>query len=185
MSHLICLMLTVTAGKVGIRHQMMTPHDVPVAGPAAVSSAGLTGATQPVSAAAAALNEPGSHADEDADAEDAQGADGGEGEDMEGDEGGTPYWLADPPDGFGRQLSQFGRLFSALDGWVTDATLRHLRARPGRPAGQAEVVPPAEFAQVGRVDYVMYQVCHLLTACAFAQVGSSGTYHMLFRLHQQ
>ncbi|BDA48341.1 probable RNA polymerase II subunit B1 CTD phosphatase RPAP at C-terminar half [Coccomyxa sp. Obi] len=120
------------------------------AGSIAASSTGSSGTTQPGSAAAAALGEPGSYAEESADAEDldAGGADdGGEGEDLEGDEGGTPYWLADPPDGFGRQLSQFGRLFSALDGWVTDATLRHLRARPGRPAGQVEDVPAPEFAQ--------------------------------------
>lgn len=86
----------------------------------------------------------------------AQGADGGGGEDLRGDEGGTPYWLADPPEGFGRQLSQFGRLFSALDSWVTDATLRHLRATGALPAGQAEDVPPPEFAQVGPVDHVMF-----------------------------
>lgn len=97
---------------------------------------------------------------------DANGADGGEKEDLEGDEGGTPYWLADPPEGFGRQLSQFGRVFSALDAWVTDATLRHLRATGVHPAGQAEDVPPPEFAQVGWVDHV--------TCCAYALVTKYG-----------
>ncbi|CAL8463766.1 g3300 [Coccomyxa elongata] len=128
------------------RHHLGIPAAVE---PTAASSASFRGATQPVSAAAAASGEPGSHVEEPADAEDvdANVADGGEGEDLEGDEGGTPYWLADPPEGFGRQLSQFGRLFSALDAWVTDATLRHLRATGVQPAGQAEDVPPLEFAQ--------------------------------------
>jgi hypothetical protein len=42
------------------------------------------------------------------------------------DEASTSYWLSDPPEGFGRQLSHFGRTYSALDGWVTHESLQHI-----------------------------------------------------------
>ena len=36
-------------------------------------------------------------------------------------------WMEDPPEGFGRQLSRFGILFTLLDGMVTESTLQCLR----------------------------------------------------------
>ncbi|EIE27813.1 hypothetical protein COCSUDRAFT_55793 [Coccomyxa subellipsoidea C-169] len=51
------------------------------------------------------------------------------------------------PEAEGDFLSQFGRLFTTLDGWVTDATLRFVRCPPGRSPGQPEDTPPPEFAQ--------------------------------------
>lgn len=95
------------------------------------------GSAEPADAAM----QPGSDAKE----QDDNGVGGDEVEDEEGD---AACWLEDPPEGFGRQLSQFGRLFSALDGWTTDATLRHVRRPPASSSGQPDDVPPPEFPQV-------------------------------------
>ena len=75
----------------------------------------------------------------------------------EEEEDDVSYWLSNPPEGFGSQLSQFGRLFTTLDGWVTDATLRFVRRPPGR-AGQPEDTPPPEFAQVRQNVYRVFSV---------------------------
>ena len=81
--------------------------------------------------------------------------------DAEEEEDDVSYWLSNPPEGFGSQLSQFGRLFTTLDGWVTDATLRFVRRPPGGRAGQPEDIPPPEFAQVGQ------NVCRIFSVSIF------------------
>jgi hypothetical protein len=57
--------------------------------------------------------------------------------DAEEEEDDVSYWPSNPPEGFGSQLSQFDRLFTTPDGWVTDATLRCVRHPPGGCARQS------------------------------------------------
>jgi hypothetical protein len=57
------------------------------------------------------------------------------------------FWLSDPPEGFGHQLSHFGRMYSALDGWISQETLQHICSR-SYLADMGQDLPSATSLQV-------------------------------------